>query len=62
MKKIISLLLLLVLIVSCTKQELFDVPRDANGNVILTTISSTSTLGVSALDAQFTVIRRRDEC
>jgi hypothetical protein len=55
MKKIISLLLLLVLIVSCTKQELFDVPRDANGNVILTTISSTSTLGVSALDAQFTV-------
>jgi hypothetical protein len=55
MKKIISLLSLLVLIVGCTKQETFDVPRDANGNVILTIISSTTTLGVSALDAQFTV-------
>jgi hypothetical protein len=55
MKKIISLLSLLVLIVGCTEQELFDVPRDANGNVILTVISSTTTLGVSALDAQFTV-------
>jgi hypothetical protein len=55
MKKIISLLLLLVLIIGCTKDEVFDVPRDANGNVILTVISSTTTLGVSALDAQFTV-------
>ena len=55
MKKIISLLSLLVLIVGCTEQELFDVPRDANGNVILTSISSTTTTGVSALDAQFTV-------
>jgi len=55
MKKIISLLLLLGLIVSCTKDKLFDVPRDANGNVIFTTISSTTTTGVSALDAQFTV-------
>ncbi len=54
MKKIISLLLLLVLIVSC-KDELFDVPRDENGDVIFTTISSTTTLGVSTLDAQFTV-------
>jgi hypothetical protein len=54
MKKIISLLILLVLIVGC-EQELFDVPRDANGNVILTTISSTTTLGVSTLDAQFSV-------
>lgn len=54
MKKIISLLSLLVLIVSCT-EDLFDVPRDANGNVILTTISSTTSLGVSTLDDQFTV-------
>lgn len=54
MKKIISLLLLLVLIVSC-EDELFDVPKDANGDVIFTTISSTTTLGVSTLDAQFSV-------
>ncbi|MFA5819197.1 MAG: hypothetical protein WC854_07950 [Bacteroidales bacterium] len=55
MKKIISLLLLLVLIVGCSKEELFDVPRDANGNVIFTTISSTTTTGVSTLDGQFSV-------
>ena len=54
MKKIISLLSLLVLIVSC-EDELFDVPKDANGNVIFTTLSSTTTLGVSSLDDQFTV-------
>ena len=54
MKKIISLLLLLVLIVSC-EDELFDVPRDANGDVIFTTISSTTTTGVSTLDGQFSV-------
>ncbi len=56
MKKIISLLLLLVLIVSCKKDDLFDVPRDANGNVLFTTVSSTTTLGVSTLDDQFTVV------
>jgi hypothetical protein len=55
MKKIISLLLLLVLIVGCKKDKLFDVPRDANGNVILHDVSSTTTTGVSTLDAQFTV-------
>jgi hypothetical protein len=54
MKKIISLLSLLVLIVSCT-EDLFDVPRDANGSVVLHDISSTTTLGVSTLDAQFSV-------
>lgn len=56
MKKIISLLLLLVLIVSCKKDDLFTVPRDADGNVLFTTVSSTSTLGVSSLDDQFTVV------
>jgi hypothetical protein len=55
MKKIISLLLLLVLIVGCSKEELFDVPRDANGDIIFTTVSSTTSLGVSTLDDGFTV-------
>jgi hypothetical protein len=54
MKKIISLLLLLVLIVSC-KKDLFDVPRDANGNVVFYTASSTITPGISSLDGQFIV-------
>jgi len=55
MKKIISLLLLLVLIASCSEDELFEVPRDANGNIIFTTISSTTSQGVSTLDDQFSV-------
>lgn len=39
---------------SC-QEDLFDVPRDENGNIIFTTISSTTTLGVSSLDDQFSV-------
>ena len=45
---------MLVLMVSC-QDELFDVPRDESGNVIFTTISSTTTLGISTLDNQFSV-------
>jgi hypothetical protein len=55
MKKIITLLCALVLIVSCTKQPYYEIPLDANGKVILTTISSTTTAGISSLDAGFTV-------
>ncbi len=55
MKKIISLSCALVLIVSCTKQPYYEIPRDANGNVILTGISSTTTTGISTLDGSFSV-------
>jgi hypothetical protein len=55
MKKIILLLCALVLIVSCTKQAYYEIPLDANGKVILTTISSTTTAGISSLDAGFSV-------
>ena len=55
MKKIILLLCALVLIVSCTKQKYYEIPRDANGNVILTGISSTATTGISTLDGSFSV-------
>jgi hypothetical protein len=54
MKKIIFFLCILVLFVSCEK-SLFDIPKDANGNVILTTISSSTTTGISTLDDQFSV-------
>jgi hypothetical protein len=54
MKKIISLLLLLVLIVGC-KDELFSPPKDANGNIIFHGVSSSTTTGVSTLDAQFSI-------
>lgn len=55
MKKIISLLCVLVLIVSCTKQPYYDVPKNADGSAYLTGVSSTTTTGISTLDASFTV-------
>ena len=55
MKKIISLICSVVLIAACTEQEYFEIPRDANGNVILTGISSTTTTGISTLDDGFSV-------
>jgi len=56
MKKITLLFLSpLVLIFSCKKQPYYQIPLDANGNVILTGISSTTTSGISTLDDAFTV-------
>ncbi len=55
MKNIISLICALVLIVSCTKQDYYEIPTDADGNVYLTGISSTTTTGISTLDNSFTV-------
>jgi hypothetical protein len=56
MKKIIYLLSALMLIVSCTEEgDHYSIPRDANGNVILTDISSATTTGISTLDAEFSV-------
>jgi len=53
-KNIFVLLFMLVLIVSCT-EETYDIPRDANGNAMLTTVSSSTTTGISTLDDQFSV-------
>ena len=55
MKKIISLLFTLVLIIGCSEQAYYEIPKDANGNVILTGVSSTTTTGISNLDNQFSV-------
>lgn len=56
MKKIIFFLCtILILFVSCEKTT-YDIPRDANGKAILTTVSSTTTNGISTLDDQFSVI------
>jgi hypothetical protein len=54
MKKIILFSLLMTLFVSC-QDDLYDIPRDANGNAILTTVSSATTTGISTLDGQFSV-------
>jgi hypothetical protein len=54
MKKTISLLCALVLIVGC-EQPYYDIPVDQNGKVIIQGVSSTSTNGVSTLDNEFSV-------
>ena len=54
MKNIIYLLFALILIVSC-QDETLELPRDANGNVILTEVSTATSAGVSTLDNGFTV-------
>ncbi|NEW83406.1 MAG: hypothetical protein GZ094_13710 [Mariniphaga sp.] len=55
MKKFISIFCVLVLILSCTEQDYYELPKDANGNVLLTGISSTTSTGISTLDGSLTV-------
>jgi hypothetical protein len=46
----------LIFIISCTEEgDHYPIPRDANGNVIITDVSSATTTGVSTLDASFSV-------
>lgn len=55
MKQFISIFCVLVLILSCTEQDYYEIPKDANGKVLLTGISSTATTGISTLDGSLTV-------
>ncbi len=56
-KKIISLTLIgaIVLLMSCTQQDYYKIPRDANGNVVITGVSKATSNGISTLDDKFTV-------
>ena len=51
----ISLIISFVLMMGCTPQPYFDIPYDANGDVIITGISEVTTSGVTVADADFTV-------
>ena len=44
-----------VLIISCSKEPIFDIPLDENGEPIITQVSESSTEGVTGLDNEFTV-------
>jgi len=55
MKKFIAIFCVLVSFLSCTKQDYYEIPKDADGNAILTGISSTVSTGISTLDGSFTV-------
>lgn len=55
MKKIVLLLFCICgFLISCQDDD-WDIPRDENGNAVLTDVSSTSTTGISTLDNAFTV-------
>lgn len=54
MKKYIFFLCSVILFFSC-QEDNYDIPRDENGNAVLTGVSSATTSGISTLDDQFTV-------
>jgi len=54
MKNFIYILCVLIFVVSCQEDNL-DIPRDENGNAVLTDVSSTTSTGISTLDNEFTV-------
>ncbi len=55
MKKIIIFFCTLIMVLSCQKEEIFDIPRDGAGNAIITGVSSTTTTGITSLDNEFSV-------
>jgi hypothetical protein len=55
MKKFILIFCVLVSFLGCTKQDYYEIPKDANGQAILTGVSSTTSTGISTLDGSFSV-------
>jgi hypothetical protein len=51
----ISFIVSFVLMMSCTEQPYFDIPVDANGDVIFTDISEVTSTGATVADPDFTV-------
>ena len=54
MKKIIYFLCPLILFFSCQEDD-YSIPRDENGDIIFTDVSTATTTGISSLDDSFTV-------
>lgn len=52
---LLTLLASIISIVSCTKQPYYDIPTDANGNVVITSVASATSTGITSLDDNFTV-------
>ena len=58
MKRNLSFILICsvaTLVVSCSKQEYYNVPVDANGKAIITSVSTGSNTGITSLDGSVTV-------
>jgi hypothetical protein len=45
----------IILLQSCSKQDYSNIPKDSSGNVIITTVSSTTSAGITTLDDNFTI-------
>jgi hypothetical protein len=55
MNKFILIISALILSISCSEQDYYELPTDENGNIVFTGISSTTTTGISTLDGSFSV-------
>lgn len=53
--KNIFIITLIAVVSSCTKQPYYEIPRDENGNVVITDVAKTTSAGVTTLDGSFTV-------
>jgi len=45
----------IALLQSCSKQEYYNIPKDASGSALLTKVASTTSAGISTLDDNFTI-------
>ncbi len=51
----LTLVTIISLLQSCSKQEYVDIPKNMDGSAYITTVASTTTTGVTTLDDDFTV-------
>ena len=51
----LTIIYVVAILSGCTKQPYYDIPTDANGNVGITGVSSTTSSGITTLDDKFTV-------
>lgn len=51
----LSFIVTIALMIGCTEQPYYDIPLDANGNVIISDISVITSDGVTTADASFTI-------
>ncbi len=50
-----TLIAVIALLQSCSKQDYYNVPKDSNGAVIITKVASTTSAGITTLDDNFTI-------
>jgi len=55
MKRIIFIISIMTLMVSCNEQDTYIIPTDSSGEAVITTYSTTTSAGITTLDNQFTV-------